>query len=366
MSRKPQDILDVSPDDLGRWLEDRREPRYRLDQVLKCLYGDRVASFSEMTTLPLRLRTLLAEAFRFPVLKETGRLTSHDRASVKLAFELEDGEEIESVCMKDGDHLTFCISSQAGCALKCRFCATGAGGFGRNLETGEILGQVLALARGNGWPANVVFMGMGEPLLNPDAVEAALQALVDPRRFGLGARRITLSTAGITPEIRKLAECPVRPNLALSLNSPFDAERSRLMPVNRQHPLAGALDACEEYARRTGRRVSLEYVLLGGVNTSPAAARAVAEIARSLHAMVNLIAFNPVPGCGFHPPGRDEADEFKAVLREAGVQVTQRFRRGRDILAACGQLRGKHPRRAAPAAECPSGAGEQSGGEPHA
>lgn len=339
---------------LARWLESQGEPAYRLSQIFKCLYVEGVASFSSMTTLPLALRARLDRAFSLFRPKEVARLISHDGRSAKFAFELEDGEEIESVWMRDQEHATFCISSQAGCVLKCRFCATGAAGFSRNLELREILGQVRALARAMGWPANIVFMGMGEALLNLDVVVPALEALTDPQRFALGARRITVSTAGVTPGIRELASCPVRPTLALSLNSPFDGQRSHLMPINKRYPLTGVLEACKDYAERTGRRIVLEYVLLGGVNTSAEAARAVAEIARGLRALVNLIEFNPVPECGFRPPARREANEFRAALKKEGVKVSQRFRRGRDILAGCGQLTGKHRHAAHAALHCAS------------
>ncbi len=189
---------------------------------------------------------------------------------------------------------------------------------------------------------NVVFMGMGEPLLNLDAVLPALEALTDERRFALGARRITVSTAGIPAGIHRLAASHTRPSLALSLNSPFDGQRSALMPINRRYPLAAVLDACEAYAERTGRRLLLEYVVLGNTNTSAPAARGVRDIAERLGAAVNLIPFNPVEGCEHKPPRHDEMERFRAIVGEHGVTVTQRFRRGRDIAAACGQLRGRH------------------------
>jgi 23S rRNA (adenine2503-C2)-methyltransferase len=213
-------------------------------------------------------------------------------------------------------------------------------GFGRDLAVEEILGQVMALARAHEWPANVVFMGMGEPLLNLEAVLPALEALADERRFGLGARRITVSTAGVPPGIRSLASHPVRPNLALSLNSPFEEQRRELMPITERHPLEAVLDACKDYSERTGRRLLIEYVLLRAVNTSARAARATARIARDLGALVNLIALNPVPGCPFRPPTGEEIERFRGILEGEGVPVTQRYRRGRDIAAGCGQLGG--------------------------
>jgi len=342
--RRPS-ILEVTPEELLDWLREAGEPAYRLTQILSWVYERRAGSFDAMTNLGRDLRTRLAESFSLAPLRVIGQERSRDGASEKYLFELADGEQIESVRMGGDGHHAFCISSQAGCALGCLFCATGGMGFGRNLTVAEILGQVTALAGGDAWPANIVFMGMGEPLLNLEAVVPALEALADERRFGLGLRRITVSTAGVTPGIKQLAAAPVQPNLALSLNSPFDEERSRLMPINRKYPLRGVLAACRDYVQRTGRRLTLEYVLLGGVNTSPPAAREVARIAHEQGALVNLIAFNPVKGCAFESPHKDEVSRFRSLLEERGVRVTQRFRRGLDVAAGCGQLKGKHPTR---------------------
>ena len=343
VTEERQHILDVSPDGLAKWLAASGQPGYRLGQILEWTYARCVNSFDAMTNLPADLRQALGESFRIDALRERDRLTSEDGATGKLLFELDDGEQIESVWMNDEGRHTFCISSQAGCQLGCVFCATGAGGFGRNLATAEILGQVAALARLTGELRNVVFMGMGEPLLNVEAVIPALEALVDDRRFGLGARRLTVSTAGITPGIGELAACGVRPNLALSLNSPFDEQRRELMPVAAKWPLEGVLGACADYAEKTGRRIALEYVLLGGANTSTVAAGALAKIARGLAALVNLIPYNNAGVPGLRQPAKEEVARFRAVLEDRGVEVAERFRRGRDIAAACGQLRGKHP-----------------------
>ena len=340
-------ILEATPEDLAAWLRARGEPDYRLGQLLRWLYEVRVDSFDAMTDLPAPLRDGLKGAYGFPVLEEIERLTSSDGRTERFLYALADGEQIEAVAMEDEGRPTFCISSQAGCKLACRFCATGQSAFGRNLTTGEILAQVMALARVGGGVRNVVFMGMGEPLLNLEAVAPALEALVDERRFALGVRRLTVSTAGITPGIRRLASGRVQPNLALSLNSPFDDQRSEIMPVNRRYPLEEVLEACEGYARKSGRRILLEYVLLAGVNTSPDHVRVLARIARELRALVNLIPFNPVPGCGFEPPDKDELYRFRAALERAGAKATVRFRRGREISAGCGQLKGRRGREGA-------------------
>jgi len=342
VSQQRQDVLELTPDALAEWLKSAGQPAYRAKQVLEWLYAKFAGSFDEMTNLPADLRERLAAQFQIGGLKVVDRQVSADRETEKFLFECADGERVEGVLMHGRPHSTFCISSQAGCRLACAFCATGVMGLARNLSAGEILGQVAALARQSGAVGNVVFMGMGEPLLNLDAVLPALEALTDPRRFALGARRITVSTAGVTAGIQRLAASHTRPCLALSLNSPDNDRRSELMPINRRYPLAEVLDACVQYAEQTGRRLLIEYVLLGRVNTSAADARGVRDIAQRLGAPVNLILFNPVEGCNFHPPQHDEVERFRALLEERGVIVTQRFRRGRDILAACGQLRGKH------------------------
>jgi 23S rRNA (adenine2503-C2)-methyltransferase len=342
MPPEKRDILEVNPDELQAWLADEDQPRWRFKSLLDWIYARHAESFDAMTDLPLALRERLAADFALPALGLVTSSTSQDGDTAKFLFELDDGERIESVAMGGENRPTFCISSQAGCALGCRFCATGAMGLARNLRAGEILGQVLALAREGGWPANIVFMGMGEPLLNLDAVLPALEALTDERRFALGARRVTVSTAGVTPGIRQLAESPVRPYLALSLNSPDEATRRDLMPVTRRYPLEEVLDACREYGEKTGRRLLVEYVLLDGVNTSLSDAWGVVGIARKLGAMVNLIPFNAVAGCGFKAPDRAAVRRFRRLLEEQGIQVAQRYRRGRDITAGCGQLRGAH------------------------
>jgi 23S rRNA (adenine2503-C2)-methyltransferase len=334
-------IFAATPESLADWFRARGQPSYRVQQVCEWLYARHVLSFEEMTNLPATLREALAEDYQVSPLREVERLCSADGRTVKLAFEIAGGARIESVLMRGGRRPTFCVSSQAGCAMGCRFCATGAAGLSRNLSMGEVIGQVVALACAAGEVGNIVMMGMGEPLVNLDAVLPALDAMADPARFGLGARRITLSTAGITPGIRRLATARVQPNLALSVNSPFDRQRTELMPINGRYPLAGVLEACRGYAQRSGRRMLLEYVLLGGVNTSQKAARALASMARRLHAMVNLIAYNPVTGCEYKTPEDSETRQFRATLEQAGVAVTQRFRRGRDIKAACGQLAGR-------------------------
>ena len=340
MGEPSRHFLAVSPDELQAWLAAQGQPRYRAAQVLEWVYARAADGFEEMSNLPAALRAALAQAFDFFQPRCVGRQADPEGATEKFLLALRDGERIECVALHDRERTTFCLSVQAGCALGCRFCATGAAGFTRDLAPEEILGQVIVLRRAAAVPRNIVFMGMGEPLLNLDALLPALDALTDPRRFAMGARRITVSTAGIPAAIDRLAAHRVRPRLALSLGSPFDAQRSELMPVNRRYRLHEVLAACARYADRSGGRVSIEYVLLGGVNTSPEAAKAVADIATGLGARVNLIAMNPVEGSGFEGPSRAETATFRHILESRGVRVTERFRRGRAIAAGCGQLKG--------------------------
>jgi len=338
VSTGKRDILEMAPDAIEGAVEAMGEAAFRGRQVLSWVFGRFVRDFGEMSDLPGRLRSELAE--RFCVGK--GRLAGISRATrgrtAKLLFELADGTRVEAVSMREGGRHTACLSSQAGCAMGCGFCATGAMGFERNLSCGEMLLQFLEISRSEGEVNRVVFMGMGEPLLNVENVLQAVGGLMDERRFGLGGRRITISTCGIVPGIRELAARKVPARLALSLNSPFQERRERLMPISKKYPLRDVLAACEDYVGMTGRRVTLEYVLLKGENTSRDAARATARIARRLGAKVNLIEYNPVKGSAYASPTRRETMGFREVLERAGVRVTIRFRRGREIAAGCGQL----------------------------
>ena len=238
---------------------------------------------------------------------------------------------------EEGRH-SVCLSSQAGCAMGCVFCATGALGLARNLTVGEMLLQAVEISRRDGRMTNVVFMGMGEPLLNLENLIKAIEALADPGRFALGTRKITVSTCGIVPGIEALSRAPVTVRLALSLNSPFQEQREQLMPIARRHPLERVLEACDGYAARTGKRVTVEYVLLRGVNISRAHAGELARIAQRLDGKVNLIEYNAVTGASFDSPSSRETLKFREWLEEDGASVTIRFRRGREIAAGCGQL----------------------------
>ena len=334
------DLLDLAPEAalscLRSWCAERGEPAYRATQVFGRLWQRPVHHFDEMTELPAVLRRALAEAFRMTPLELATSQRSSD-GTEKFLFRLEDGQLIETVAIPDADRLTFCISSQAGCALQCAFCATGAMGFQRNLRPSEIAGQVRALRLLNPprVPTNIVFMGMGEPLMNWKAVDPTLSLLNDPRALGIGARHITISTVGILPGIEALAERREQFRLALSIHAPNDDLRQTLMPVNTRYPLVDVIEA----ARAFDRRVTFEYVMLGGVNDRHEHAAQLARLARECRAFVNLIPLHPGGAMGFSPTPGPVIGHFARSLRALGVETAIRRSRGLDIAAACGQLR---------------------------
>jgi 23S rRNA (adenine2503-C2)-methyltransferase len=344
-------LLDLSPDGARRTLDDwfaaRGEPSYRAGQVARRLWHVPAADWSAMTELPTALREALGASFTLPRLQMVARQRSHD-GTEKFLFRLHDGQTIETVAIPDGARMTFCISSQAGCALKCAFCATGVMGFQRNLTPGEIAGQVreLALLDPPIRATNIVFMGMGEPLMNWAAVDVALSLLNDPRALGIGARHITVSTVGVLPGIEALASRPEQFRLALSIHAPFDDLRQSLMPVNIKYPLSDVIAAAATF----DRRVTFEYVMLGDVNDAPEHADALAHLARECRAFVNLIPLHPGGALGFHPTPTAEIARFARRIRAVGVEVAIRRSRGLDIAAACGQLRTEKVGRRAPVA----------------
>ena len=333
-------LLDLAPSDARQALLDALaewgQPTYRAEQVLRRLWRDPAASFDAMVELPRTLRTLLDARFTLPRLTLSIRQSSND-GTEKFLFTLADGQSIETVAIPDGDRMTFCISSQAGCALACAFCATGAMGFQRNLAVHEIAGQVreLALLDPPVLATNIVFMGMGEPLMNWKAVDPTLSILNSPDGFGIGARHITVSTVGVLPGIVALGQRQEQFRLAISIHAPNDTLRQRLMPVNTKYPL----DVVIEAATAFDRRVTFEYVMLGGVNDQRVHAQELAALARACKAFVNLIPLHPGGGLGFEPTRRDSIHQFASWIRDAGVEVAIRRSRGLDISAACGQLR---------------------------
>lgn len=316
-------------------------PPYRARQVLRWVYGERAQGFEEMTDLPQELRSRLAERLALHPLRVLKTQSSPVDDTSKFLFALPDGQRIESVFLRDGRRKIACVSTQVGCALGCRFCATGRGGLVRNLSPAEIVEQIVAIEKARERLTNVVIMGMGEPFMNADAVFEALDLMTADYGLGMSSKKITLSTSGVLPGIQRLLAGPVRTNLAWSLNSPFDKQRSELMPINARYPLADVAAACKDYAGRSGREVSIEYVLLKGVNMLSEHAEEVARIALDIGAKVNLIVYNPVEEAGFHAPTSVDVLRFRDEVKRAGAFVMIRFRRGRDIAAGCGQLRAR-------------------------
>jgi 23S rRNA (adenine2503-C2)-methyltransferase len=321
---------------LAEFFERAGQPRYRADQVLRRLWLNPVAGFDDMTELPKALRETLSASFELPRLTIAARQKSTD-GTEKFLFRLADGEAIETVAIPEGDRVTLCISSQAGCALQCAFCATGAMGFSRNLSAFEIAGQVreMRLLDPPIAVTNVVFMGMGEPMMNWKAVDVALTILNDPSGLGIGARHITISTVGVLPGIVALGKRPEQFRLAISIHAPNDGLRQELMPINTKYPLSQVVDAAKVF----DRRVTFEYVMLGGVNDREEHALQLAQLATVCRAFVNLIPLHPGGARGFTPASRDRIRTFARELKKAGVEVAVRKSRGVDIAAACGQLR---------------------------
>ena len=333
-------LLDLAPAEarhaLAEFFEAAGEPRYRSAQVLRRVWHTPVASFDAMTELPTSLRERLAAAFVLPRLEIAARQQSAD-GTQKFLFRLHDNEAIETVAIPEGNRMTLCISSQAGCALQCAFCATGAMGFSRNLAVHEIAGQVreMALLDPPIEVTNIVFMGMGEPLMNWKAVGPTLTILNDPDGLGIGARHITISTVGVLPGIVALGERPEQFRLAISIHAPTDALRRELMPINTKYPLQDVIEAAKVF----DRRVTFEYVMLGGVNDGVEHALQLSRLAKECRAFVNLIPLHPGGARGFTPAPDSRVRAFARELKKAGVEVAVRKSRGVDIAAACGQLR---------------------------
>jgi len=320
-------------------------PGYRADQLFAWVYQKQVREPERMSNLPAALRHDVGSVLDLG-LPPTHVLASADGDTHKLVLTLFDGARVESVSMRTAKRLTFCVSSQVGCALKCAFCATGLMGLQRNLRAEEIVAQVLVMGDLHGWRDdrfNIVFMGMGEPLANLEAVTEAVRVLHDERGLNMGARRITISTSGLVPQMRALARLDLQVGLALSLHATTDEVRDRLMPVNRRWPIADVLDAARDYGAAVGRRVTLEYTLIGGVNDTPADADRLAAFARALPSKINIIPYNPVPGLDWKRPSPEGIDAFARRLYPKAPAVTVRNTMGGEIWAACGQLGGLSP-----------------------
>jgi 23S rRNA (adenine2503-C2)-methyltransferase len=343
--RRPIELLGGPPEEtlirIGAFMEARAAPPYRTEQVGAWVFDRRIRTFEEATNLPKELRAALDREFSLTPLEPAHVARSRD-GTVKHLWRLADDEQIESVLIPTSDRLTLCLSSQAGCALGCTFCATGHFGFRRQLSGAEISAQFRDASRfaESEWQRpvdRIVYMGMGEPLANLEAVQVSLDVL--HRGFGVGARRITISTVGLVPGILTLASRPEQFGLAVSLHAPDHELRASLMPIERRHPLPELLEAIREYASLRGRRITFEYTLIQDVNDRPGQARRLAGLVRGLPAFVNLIPFNPIPFVDWRPSSAERMAAFARTLQERGVQAALRTPRGRDIAAACGQLR---------------------------
>lgn len=347
-------LLSLSADSLRQWLTEQGHPPYRATQLLQWIYAHGASSFDAMSNLPLALRAWLADHATLLDGETVAEARSAD-GTRKLLLRWSDAATVETVWIPEPQRQTACLSSQVGCPVGCRFCASGLEGVSRNLTAGEIVEQALRVHRciaqdapprisptGRMRPArltNVVLMGMGEPLANYDAVVQAIRILNAPWGLNIGARHITLSTVGLPKQIRRLADEGLAINLALSLHAPDDDLRTELIPWARSIALAQLIDACTHYFRQTGREITLEYVLLAGVNDGPRQADQLTRIVRQLRCNVNLLRYNPVGGLPYERPSAEAAQRFLERLRRHGVNAHIRRSRGRDVEAACGQLR---------------------------
>lgn len=383
-----QNIFDLTPEKLGALLEEWGEPPYRARQVLHWVYKELVTDFAQMTNLPATLRGKLGEHLRIGSAEVVAQKISADGWTRKVLLKMRDDSTVEAVLMLYHDRATVCVSSQVGCAMGCSFCATGQMGFTRNLTAGEIVEQVMWFNRwlrehphrptpapehGRGaryegkrikdkgksvvseadWHTsdtshsvpeikaitNVVFMGMGEPMVNYSHLWGAIRTLNSPQCVGLGVRRLTVSTVGIVPRIRQFAKEELAVNLAVSLHAPNDALRSEMVPINLRYPVADLMAACREYTEVTHRRITFEYVLISGVNDSLALAAELRDLLKGMLCHLNLIPLNPVPGTGMLATRREQVFAFQKIVEEAGISTTVRIERGVDIAAACGQLK---------------------------
>jgi len=341
------DIKSVLLNELQGDVRDLAEPSYRAGQITDWLYKKRVDSIEKMTDLPQSLRERFAEKFSFSKIDVVRVLGSRDTTR-KFLFRLSDANLIESVLIpasaalygEKSDRRTICISTQVGCAYGCKFCASGLEGFSRNLRANEIIDQIIVIERVSGEKIdNIVFMGMGEPLANFENVMRAIRIVNAPWGLGIGARHITLSTSGLAPQIKKLADEPLQIRLAVSLHGATDEVRNQIMPVNRKYNIETLLSACDYYAERKKQRLTFEYILIAGVNDSDKQAHLLAQHARRLFAKVNLIPYNAVEDLEWSRPSRSRQEKFLSILRAHKIPATLRREKGHDIDAACGQLR---------------------------
>jgi 23S rRNA (adenine2503-C2)-methyltransferase len=341
------DLANLERREIETALEERGHKRFHARQIVRWIYRRGVTDVAAMTDLSRELRAALAAEFAVTTPQVVTRETSTD-GTEKFLLQLADGRQIESVFIPDTPSMTFCLSTQVGCAMACSFCLTGKMGLVRNLSAGEIAGQVRVLAGAldlRDRKFNIVLMGMGEPLHNYDETMRALRILNDEHGFAMSPRRMTLSTVGVLPALDRLAREPIMPNLAISLHAPTDTLRGELVPLNKKYGVADIIAACKRFPLAKRSRITFEYVLLAGVNDSPGDARNLAKLLSSVKSKVNLIPLNPAPGIPFERPSDTAVDRFARILAEHGLVVSVRKSRGRDIRAACGQLIVKDQRR---------------------
>lgn len=335
-------IYDLTLSDLTTLLKSWGEPAFRAKQIWTGLYKQLWNKPEEFTNLPLTLRQKLNESVRFEALTPTLKLDSSDGQTRKTLFKLDDGRQIEAVLMRYDNRRTLCISTQAGCAMGCTFCATGQMGFGRHLNSGEIVAQVMYYARmlheQGDHVTNVVVMGMGEPFHNYNNTMAAIDRLNDSEGYNFGARRFTVSTVGLIPMIRRFAEEKRQVNLAVSLHAAEDTLRVSMLPVNKRYPIEELIKACRDYVEATGRRITFEWALINGVNDTPEQAEKLAKLLKGLLCHVNAIPLNPTTGYTGQATTRERSSAFQKILERHGIPCTIRIRRGIDIQAGCGQL----------------------------
>src|SRR6185295_121114 len=334
------DLIEQEREALESALAELGYPRFHAGQIFRWIYRRGVTNAEDMTDLPRELRAALAARFQLTTPTLVQRERSID-GTEKFVLRLADGRTIESVFIPDTPAMTFCISTQVGCAMACSFCLTGKMGLVRNLTAGEIVGQVRVLVDAlamRDTAFNIVLMGMGEPLHNYDETMKALRILADGQGFNLPPRRVTLSTVGLLPALERLANEEVMPNLAISLHAPTDAQRGALVPINRKYGVAEIIAACKRFPLKKRSRITFEYVLLAGVNDSPQDARQLARLLAGMKAKVNVIPLNAAAGIPFERPSDEAIDRFAKIVAEHGVTVSVRKSRGRDIRAACGQL----------------------------
>jgi 23S rRNA (adenine2503-C2)-methyltransferase len=338
-------LLDTTDTDLLAWLVERGHPGYRAAQIRKWVYEKRAATFADMTDLGKNLRDALAADFAI----FTGKIVTHKQAddgTEKLLLEWPDGHRIECVLIREGKRRTICISTQVGCAMGCVFCASGLDGVARNLTTGEILEQMLELQHllpADERLSNIVVMGMGEPLANLDRLLPALERAGDADGLGIGGRHVTISTVGLPPAMDRLTELHTNYHLAVSLHAPNDELRTQIVPVNKNISIQAVLAAADKFFADNGRRLTFEYVLLGDLNDRPEHAKQLVQLLRGRTALLNVIPYNPVAGLPYRTPSLRAQERFLEILRDGGVNVQVRTRKGDRIDAACGQLRRSFP-----------------------